>query len=102
MECNKCKHSFYRLNLYINKNKINQLKLIKELNNKGISCGVGSCPEIYREKIFRKLKHNPKKRFLNSKLLGETSLVFVINPYKKREKHKSDIIHVKNILNKYL
>ena len=102
MECNKCKHSFYRLNLYINKNKINQLKLIKELNNKGINCNVGSCPEIYREKIFRKLKHNPKKRFLNSKLLGETSLVFVINPYKKREKHKSDIIHVKNILNKYL
>jgi dTDP-4-amino-4,6-dideoxygalactose transaminase len=27
--CNKCKHAFYRLNLYINPKKINQIKLIE-------------------------------------------------------------------------
>ena len=41
--------------------------------------GVGSCPEIYREKIFKKLKLYPK-RLPNAKLLGETSIMFPINP----------------------
>ena len=65
-------HAFYRLNLFINKNKINQLKLLEQFNLKKIDCGVGSCPEIYREKVFKKLKFNPKKRLTNAKLLGET------------------------------
>ena len=52
--CNKCKHAFYRLNLNVNKEKIKKLKLIQDLQNKKIDCGVGSCPEIYREKVFKK------------------------------------------------
>ena len=48
--CNKCVHAFYRLNLFINKNKINQIKLIETLNKNKIDCGVGSCPEIYQRK----------------------------------------------------
>ena len=59
-------HAFYRLNLFINKNKVNRNKLIQQLNKNKVSCGVGSCPEIYREKIFKKLKLHPKKRLLNA------------------------------------
>ena len=38
--CTQCVHAFYRLNLFINKNKINQIKLIEELNKKksGLWC----------------------------------------------------------------
>tara|TARA_A100000164_G_scaffold288372_1_gene261465 strand:- start:367 stop:1551 length:1185 start_codon:yes stop_codon:yes gene_type:complete len=100
--CNKCTHVFYRLNLFINKNKINQIKLIEELNKKKINCSVGSCPEIYREKIFRKSKFYPKKRLKNAKLLGETSLMFPINPNKNLAKIKSEIHIIKKVLNKYL
>ncbi len=96
------KHAFYRLNLFINKNKINQKKLIEKLNKNKINCGVGSCPEIYREKIFKKLKLYPKKRLLNAKLLGETSLVFSINPYISLTKIKSEINIIKKVLNKFL
>ncbi len=61
-------HAFYRLNLFVNKNKINQLKLLEQLNLKRINCGVGSCPEIYREKVFKKLKLSPKKKTSKCKI----------------------------------
>ena len=95
-------HAFYRLNLFINKNKIKQNELIQQFNKNKIDCGVGSCPEIYREKIFKKLKLNPIKRLSNAKLLGETSITFPINPYKSLIKIKSEINSIKKILNKYL
>ena len=54
-------HAFYRLNFFINKDKIKQNRLIYLFNKNKINCGVGACPEIYREKIFKKLKFYPKK-----------------------------------------
>ena len=86
----------------INKNKINQIRLIEQLNNNKIKCGVGACPEIYREKIFKKFKFYPKKRLENAKLLGEASLVFPINPNITTAKLKKEIKIIKKILNKYL
>jgi dTDP-4-amino-4,6-dideoxygalactose transaminase len=63
---------------------------------------VGSCPEIYREKIFKKLKLYPKKRLLNAKLLGETSIMFPIDPGRSLAKVINEINSIKGILNKYL
>ena len=100
--CNKCIHAFYRLNLFINKDKIKQIKLIEQFNKKEIKCGVGPCPEIYREKIFKKLKFYPKKRLVNAKLLGETSITLPINPNIALTKVKSEISFLKKILDKYL
>ena len=100
--CDKCTHAFYRLNLFVNKNKINQIKLIEQLNKNKINCIVGSCPEIYREKIFKKLKLYPKKRLLNAKLLGKTSIIFPVNPYRALTKIKSEIRSIKRILSNYL
>jgi dTDP-4-amino-4,6-dideoxygalactose transaminase len=100
--CYKCTHAFYRLNLYINPDKINRNKLIKDLNQNKVSCGVGSCPEIYREKIFKRLKLQPKKRHVNAKLLGETSVMFPINPYRDLKKIRSEINTIKRIFKKYI
>ena len=101
-KCTKCLHAFYRLNLFINKKKIKQLKLIKQLNKNKIDCSIGSCPEIYRQKIFKKLGFYPKKRLSNAKLLGETSIAFPINPNKDFKKIKADIKSIKKILNSNL
>ncbi len=101
-KCNKCLHAFYRLNLFINKNKIKQIKLIEQLNKNKINCSVGSCPEIYREKIFKKLKLCPKKRLLNAKLLSGSSIMFPIDPARSMAKVKTEINSIKKILNKYL
>ena len=100
--CNKCIHAFYRLNLFINKNKIKQINLLEELNKKKINCNIGSCPEIYREKIFKKLKFYPNKRLTNAKLLGETSIMFPINPNRDLTKVNLEINSIKKIFNKYL
>jgi len=101
-KCNKCPHAFYRLNLFINKNKIKQIELINQLNKNKINCSVGSCPEIYREKIFKKFKFSPKQRLPNAKLLGETSLMFPIDPARSMAKVKTEINSIKKIFNKYL
>ena len=101
-KCNKCTHVFYRLNLFVNKNKIKQKKLIQQLINKKIDCGVGSCPEIYREKVFKKLKSYPNQRLTNAKLLGETSITFSINPYKSLITVNSEINSIKKLLHKYV
>ena len=95
-------HAFYRLNLFINKKKINQLRLLEQFNLKNINCGVGSCPEIYREKVFKKFKFNPKKRLTNAKLLGETSITFPIDPNINFTKVKREILLIKKIFNKYI
>jgi dTDP-4-amino-4,6-dideoxygalactose transaminase len=101
-KCNKCLHAFYRLNLFINKNKIKQIKLIEQLNKNKINYSAGSCPEIYREKIFKKLKLYPKQRLLNAKLLGGSSIMFPIDPNRSMAKVKTEINSIKKILNKYL
>jgi dTDP-4-amino-4,6-dideoxygalactose transaminase len=100
--CNLCLHAFYRLNLFVNPNKINRNKLIKDLNQNNVNCGVGSCPEIYKEKIFQKLNLHPKNRLTNAKLLGEISIVFPINPYRNLKKIKSEIFLIKKIFKRYL
>ena len=101
-KCNKCIHAYYRLNLFVNKNKINQVELIKQFNKKSINCRVGACPEIYREKLFKKIKIYPKKRLINARLLGKTSIMFPINPYRSLTKIKTEIKSIKTILNEYL
>jgi dTDP-4-amino-4,6-dideoxygalactose transaminase len=71
---------------------------LKKLIKIKLNVHVGSCPEIYREKIFKKLKLYPKKRLQNAKLLGETSIMFPINPYKKIKKVKEEIKVISKIL----
>ena len=100
--CKSCTNAFYRLNLLVNKNKINQTKLLSDLKDKNIDCGVGSCPEIYREKIFTKLNAIPKKRLNKAKELSEINIMFRINPYKTLARVKYEIKLIQNILNKYL
>lgn len=97
-----CVHAFYRLNFFINSKKVSQLKLIKELNDHKIDAIVGACPEIYREKIFRKLKFYPKKRLPMAKLLGRTSITFRIDPYISLNIVKRNIQIVNRVLSKYL
>ena len=99
-KCENCLNAFYRLNLYINKNVIEPKVLIDQIAQSRIKCGKGSCPEIYREKIFKKLKFYPKKRLSNAKLLGETSIMIPINPTRNINKIKYDISLLKKIFYK--
>ncbi len=64
-------HAGYRCYLFAKNLKIRN-KFIEFLNKSGIDANQGSCPEIYREKRFSKIKKfNTLK---NAKKLGETSI----------------------------
>jgi dTDP-4-amino-4,6-dideoxygalactose transaminase len=101
-KCTKCVHAYYRLNLFINNKKINKINLIHQINKNDIECSVGSCPEIYQEKLFKKSKNFSKKILPNAKFLGKASIMFPINPYKSIKKINSEINCIKKILNKFI
>jgi dTDP-4-amino-4,6-dideoxygalactose transaminase len=46
----------------------------------GISCFSGSCSEIYLERAFKNASFGPNNRLTSAKELGETSLMFLVDP----------------------
>lgn len=71
--------SFYRLYFFLDKKKLNKKisreKIIKSLRGDGNDVSVGSCPEIYLEKPFKKILG--KKIILpNAQYLSEISLAY--------------------------
>jgi len=99
-KCNKCLSAYYRLNLFVNTNELNQIKLIELLNKNRIDCSVGSCPEIYREKLFKKNKFYSKLKLANANLLGKSSIMFPVNPNKSISLVKKEIKKIRKIMQK--
>ena len=62
--CSKCRHAFYRLNLFINKSKINQKNLLKNLLKIKLIVVLDHVLKFIKKKIFKKLKLNSKKGYL--------------------------------------
>lgn len=98
----KCTHAFYRLNIYVNVKKKEKIELLSYMNKKKINCNEGPCPEIYKEKIFRKLKIYPSQKLINTVELGKKSIAYHINPYIKSGKLKNDIRNLKLIFSKFV
>jgi dTDP-4-amino-4,6-dideoxygalactose transaminase len=55
-------------------------RVMNAVNAEGIPCFSGSCGEIYLEKAFRDAGYGPTERLPHAKVLGETSLVFLVHP----------------------
>lgn len=76
-------HAWYKFNIYLKKRGLargwDRDRIIKEINLHGIPCFTGPCPEIYLEKAF-KGSLRPKKRLINAKVLGESTLMFLVHP----------------------
>ena len=53
---------------------------MEKINNLGVPCYTGVCPEVYLEKAFDDTGFRPKERLPNAKKLGETSLIFLVHP----------------------
>ena len=54
--------------------------VVNMINEQGVPCYVGACPEIYLESAFDNTDFRPKTRFEVAKKLGETSLMFLVHP----------------------
>jgi dTDP-4-amino-4,6-dideoxygalactose transaminase len=77
-------HGYYRLYAFVEPdclaNGWNRDRVMNEINAAGVPCFSGSCPEIYNEKAFEEDGLRPSAPMPNAKLLGETSLAFLVHP----------------------
>lgn len=54
-------------------------KLVAKFNLAGVPCFVGSCAEIYREKVFTNLQLQPASRFKNAMLFSENAFCLLVH-----------------------
>jgi dTDP-4-amino-4,6-dideoxygalactose transaminase len=83
------KHAHYKHYAFINteylKKSWSRDRIISELLALDTPCYQGSCSEVYLEKAFDFLACRPSVRLQNAKLLGETSLMFLVHPTLQEE-----------------
>ena len=77
-------HGYYKCYLFVRpdslKGEWGRNKILSELVARRIPCFVGSCPEVYLEKVFKGTGFRPKERLPVAKKLGQTSLMFLVHP----------------------
>jgi dTDP-4-amino-4,6-dideoxygalactose transaminase len=77
-------HAYYKYYAFVHPSALllgwDTPRIIQAINDEGIPCSVGSCPEIYRERAFADLGWGSGDRLPNAKVLGETSLMFMVHP----------------------
>ena len=77
-------HARYKYYTYINplnlKDGYSRDQIMKDFDAQGISCFSGSCSEIYLERAFKNANFGPNNRLTSAKELGETSLMFLVDP----------------------
>jgi dTDP-4-amino-4,6-dideoxygalactose transaminase len=77
-------HACYRAYAYVRPEELTngwtRDRIVAEINALGVPCYQGSCSEIYREKAFENSLSRPLQSLPVARLLGETSLMFLVHP----------------------
>ena len=55
-------------------------RIIDAINAQGVPCYQGSCSEVYLEKAFDGTGWQPQDRLPVAKVLGQTTLMFLVHP----------------------
>lgn len=101
-------HAYYKFYVRVDPNALKpgwtRDAILKELSLRGVPCGAGACPEIYREKAFqvyrRKMAYLPLKRLPVAQKWGETALMFQVHPTLTKKSLTYVIDSVRKILRK--
>jgi dTDP-4-amino-4,6-dideoxygalactose transaminase len=79
-----CVHACYKCYAYVQPEFLNdgwdRDRILGELNQRGVPCYQGACPEIYLEKCFQDANCATHERLPIARQLGETSLMFLVHP----------------------
>ena len=79
-----CVHANYKCYVYVRPENLkagwSRDRIIEEVNTLGVPCFQGSCSEVYLEKAFDNTGWRPKERLPVAKVLGETSIMFLVHP----------------------
>lgn len=77
-------HAYYKYYAFVEAGALPEFMsrdwIMTAITNAGIPCFSGSCSEIYREKAFVTAGLSPSQRLPVARLLGETSLMFLVHP----------------------
>jgi dTDP-4-amino-4,6-dideoxygalactose transaminase len=73
-------HAAYKCYVFVKSGIDLRDKIMREINEQGVPCYLGSCSEVYLEKAFDNTGFRPKVRLPVAKELGETSLMFLVHP----------------------
>jgi dTDP-4-amino-4,6-dideoxygalactose transaminase len=75
-------HAYYKYYAFLHPEMLSdgwdRNAIMRAINAEGVPCFVGSCSEIYLEKAFVARRRHPSLPV--AKLLGETSLMFLVHP----------------------
>ena len=94
----QCRHAQYKYYLYVDhanlKEGWSRDRIIQEIETRGVPCFPGGCSEVYLEKAFEGTGFIPKNRLPIAKMLGDTSLMFLVHPTLTQEniKKAKDVI----------
>ncbi len=77
-------HAYYKYTVFLRPNRLQKAwsrdRILRELTAQGVPCLLGISPEIYQEKAFDGTGWRPPHRFRVARMLGETSLTFLVHP----------------------
>ena len=77
-------HSYYKYYVFVRSKQLktgwSRDRIMTEISSLGVPCFSGSCSEIYLEKAFVNAGLSPSGRLPVAKVLGETSLMFLVHP----------------------
>ena len=77
-------HAYYKCYVFVDIDRlpdnVSRNDIIDTINKLNVPCYSGSCSEVYKEKAFEKNNLRPQKALKNAKVLGDTSLMFLVHP----------------------
>ena len=77
-------HSYYKYYVFVRNKQLkagwSRDRIMNEVTSLGMPCFSGSCSEIYLEKAFVDAGFGLEQRLPSAKILGETSLMFLVHP----------------------
>ena len=80
----RCKHAQYKCYVYVDNASLKEGwsrdRIAQEIEMRGVPCFQGGCSEVYLEKAFEGTGFIPKNRLPIAKMLGDTSLMFLVHP----------------------
>lgn len=83
------RHAWYKYYAFVRPERLQSAwsrdRILHELNERGVPGLSGSCSEMYDEKVFTTLGLRPAEPLPNAQALGETSLMFLVDPTRTKE-----------------
>ena len=95
-------HAWYKCYLFVRREGLgsgwNRDRIMFEINQLGVPCFSGTCPEVYLEKAFENTGWRPEERLPVAKELGETSLMFLVHPTLTSEEIRKTIDVIRQVM----